>query len=177
MQRHQLREAAPARDQADEPAQVRAEGRIVEAPVLKVVVGAVHVPRARRQVDSDLHPVPLRLKVAVHGWHALARVSVERDARTEEHGGEEDAEGSAAHVDGVEHHAAASRARVHTARKLLTLLYPPARVAPAPSPCAALPGCVPGVDLTRHSLKRLEPSRTRASPNFGSIIYLVTPPG
>ena len=32
-----------------------------------------------RQVDGELHPVPLRLKVAVHGWLALARVACEAD--------------------------------------------------------------------------------------------------
>ena len=69
---------------ADGVAEVRAERRVVEAPVLQLIRLALHVPRARRQVESHLHPVALRLKVTIHGRLALARVAVESDARAHE---------------------------------------------------------------------------------------------
>eukprot|EP00967_Tisochrysis_lutea_P031462 scaffold37101_cov33-Tisochrysis_lutea.AAC.2 len=61
-----------------------AEWRVVQAPILQVVVWSVNVPRCWGQVDSYLHPMALGLVVAVHGGRRLTGVSVQRDARTDE---------------------------------------------------------------------------------------------
>ena len=55
------------------------ERRVVEAPVEQIVVGTIDIPRRRWQIDGNLHPVALRLKIAIHGRRRLAAVAEERD--------------------------------------------------------------------------------------------------
>lgn len=43
---------------------VSGEGRVVQALVGKVIVGGVAVPVGGREVECELHPVPLRFIVA-----------------------------------------------------------------------------------------------------------------
>lgn len=73
---------------------VGGEGRVVEAPVGEVVVGGVAVPVGGREVEGELHPVPLRLVVAELGHRALAGVGADGDKHADEEGGEGDEEGS-----------------------------------------------------------------------------------
>ena len=51
------------------------EGRIIQAPVLEVIVLGLVVPLPCGEIHCDLHPVPLRLKVPVHwgGAHSCKR--------------------------------------------------------------------------------------------------------
>src|SRR5690242_1556939 len=56
---------------AQNPAVVRREWRVVQTPPLQIV----EVPLRYGQVFCDFHPMPLRLKVAMHGRRLVARVA------------------------------------------------------------------------------------------------------
>ncbi len=58
---------------------VGSQGRIVESPVVEVVVGGVEVPLGGGKVDGDLLPVTLSLEVAKHRRSVLAGVRVAGD--------------------------------------------------------------------------------------------------
>ena len=47
---------------------VRCQGRVIQAPVFKIV----KVPLGYRQVRRNLHPMSLSLVVTVHGWSLKA---------------------------------------------------------------------------------------------------------
>jgi len=70
-----------------EEALVGGEGRVVEAPVGEVVVGAVAVPVGGREVEGELHPVPLRLVVAELGRRTLAGVGAHGDEHADKESG------------------------------------------------------------------------------------------
>ena len=69
---------------------VRGERRVVEPPILQVVLLGVAVPVAQRQRGRDLHPVTLRLKIAVHRGLAGSRVRVQADRAPHGDGSEHD---------------------------------------------------------------------------------------
>lgn len=50
-----------------EVALIGSERRVIQAPVVKVIAGAVGVPVLGREIDSNLHPMPLRLKISILG--------------------------------------------------------------------------------------------------------------
>ena len=71
---------------AQYPAVVGSQRRIVQPPPSKVV----EVPARYRQVLGQLHPMPLRLEIAVHGRTLVARVAPEADGPSKEAYGHED---------------------------------------------------------------------------------------
>lgn len=72
---------------------VGGEGRVVQAPVGKVIVGGVAVPVGGREVEGELHPVPLRLVVAELGRRTLTGVGAHGDQHADEERGERDQNG------------------------------------------------------------------------------------
>lgn len=54
------------------------ERRVIEAPVSEIISGGVAVPVFDREIERDLHPMPLRLVVAEPRRSAGAGVRVER---------------------------------------------------------------------------------------------------
>lgn len=54
------------------------ERRVIEAPVSEIISGGVAVPVSDREIERDLHPMPLRLVVAEPRRSAGAGVRVER---------------------------------------------------------------------------------------------------
>nr|POF26317.1 hypothetical protein CFP56_22466 [Quercus suber] len=74
-------------DHAKNPAVIRRQRRVVEPPPPQVV----EVPMRDGQVDRELHPVSLRLKVAVHRWFLVAGVTPERSGPSKQEDDHEDA--------------------------------------------------------------------------------------
>lgn len=69
---------------------VGGEGRVVQAPVGKVIVGGVAVPVGGREVECELHPVPLRLIVAELGRRTLTGVGAHGNQHADEERSERD---------------------------------------------------------------------------------------
>ena len=62
-----------------EIALVGGERGVIESPVGKIVGRSVAVPIGDGHIEGDLHPVPLRLVVAVHWGVPLPRVRAQRN--------------------------------------------------------------------------------------------------
>lgn len=57
---------------------VGGEGRIVETPIREIVGSGVSIPVLRRGVEGDLHPMPLRFKIPIHGRIPSPRIRMQR---------------------------------------------------------------------------------------------------